>query len=172
MAAVPWPPSGNGAISAERSRTLIIIAGVMEVSLLVAALIDIARRPASRGGAEADVVPLAFVNVIGPVSYFLVGPRSHPASRAVGRRGVSGGDSQVKAPRREVSQALGEAYRAQPDFTSVKAYSLPSGAAAGRPQPLRLPRNLRFPRKSGGRTSVQSAEVAARRPGAVHSSWR
>ena len=32
----------------KRSRTLIIIAGVIEVSLLVAALIDIARRPASQ----------------------------------------------------------------------------------------------------------------------------
>ncbi|MGD0997113.1 MAG: PLD nuclease N-terminal domain-containing protein [Thermoleophilia bacterium] len=60
----------------KRSRTLIIIAGVIEVSLLVAALIDIARRPASQiRGSKRMWVPLAFVNVIGPVSYFLVGRR-------------------------------------------------------------------------------------------------
>ena len=66
----------------ERSRKLIIAAGVVDVSLRIAALIDIKRRPASqirgRKGLWAAVV--AVVNSAGvlPTSYFLFGRRRQP----------------------------------------------------------------------------------------------
>ena len=65
-----------------RSRKLIIAAGVVDVSLRIAALIDIKRRPASqirgRKGLWAAVV--AVVNSAGvlPTSYFLFGRRRQP----------------------------------------------------------------------------------------------
>jgi hypothetical protein len=66
----------------ERSRKLIITAGIVDVTLRIAALIDIKRRPASqirgRKGLWAAVV--AVVNSAGvlPVSYFLFGRRRQP----------------------------------------------------------------------------------------------
>ncbi len=66
----------------ERSRKLIIAAGVVDVTLRIAALIDIKRRPASqirgRKGLWAAVV--AVVNSAGvlPMSYFLFGRRRQP----------------------------------------------------------------------------------------------
>jgi len=66
----------------ERTRKLIIAAAVVDVTLRVAALIDIKRRPASqirgRKGLWAAVV--AVVNSAGvlPVSYFLFGRRRQP----------------------------------------------------------------------------------------------
>jgi hypothetical protein len=66
----------------ERSRKLIIAAGIVDVTLRIAALIDIKRRPASqirgRKGLWAAVV--AVVNSAGvlPVSYFLFGRRRQP----------------------------------------------------------------------------------------------
>ena len=66
----------------ERNRKLIIAAGVVDVSLRIAALIDIKRRPASqirgRKGLWAAVV--AIVNSAGvlPTSYFLFGRRRQP----------------------------------------------------------------------------------------------
>lgn len=63
----------------ERNRKLIITAGIVDVSLRIAALIDIKRRPASqirgRKGLWAAVV--AVVNSAGvlPVSYFVFGRR-------------------------------------------------------------------------------------------------
>jgi hypothetical protein len=66
----------------ERNRKLIIAAGVVDVTLRIAALIDIKRRPASqirgRKGLWAAVV--AVVNSAGvlPTSYFLFGRRRQP----------------------------------------------------------------------------------------------
>jgi hypothetical protein len=66
----------------ERNRRLIIAAGIVDVTLRIAALIDIKRRPASqirgRKGLWAAVV--AVVNSAGvlPVSYFLFGRRRQP----------------------------------------------------------------------------------------------
>jgi hypothetical protein len=66
----------------ERNRKLIIAAGIVDVTLRIAALIDIKRRPASqirgRKGLWAAVV--AVVNSAGvlPVSYFLFGRRRQP----------------------------------------------------------------------------------------------
>ncbi len=66
----------------ERNRKLIIAAGVVDVTLRIAALIDIKHRPASqirgRKGLWAAVV--AVVNSAGvlPASYFLFGRRRQP----------------------------------------------------------------------------------------------
>jgi hypothetical protein len=66
----------------ERSRKLIIAAGIVDVTLRIAALIDIKRRPASeiRGRKGLWAVVVAVVNSAGvlPVSYFLFGRRRQP----------------------------------------------------------------------------------------------
>jgi hypothetical protein len=66
----------------ERNRKLIIAAGIVDVTLRIAALIDIKRRPASqiRGRKGLWAVVVAVVNSAGvlPVSYFLFGRRRQP----------------------------------------------------------------------------------------------
>lgn len=57
-------------------RKLIIAAAAGEACLKVAMLIDIRRRPASQiRGSKRLWRPLAFVNLLGPVSYFAFGRR-------------------------------------------------------------------------------------------------
>lgn len=64
----------------KRSRRLIIIAGVAEVSLLLAALIDLKRRPADQiRGSKRAWAAAAFVNFFGPISYFIFGRRRDAA---------------------------------------------------------------------------------------------
>jgi hypothetical protein len=64
-----------------RNRRLITILGVVEVVLLAAALWDIKRRPAEQiKGPKWMWRALAFVNIVGPVSYFVVGRRRHEAA--------------------------------------------------------------------------------------------
>jgi len=59
-----------------RSRTLIAAAGVVEVVLLAAALIDIRRRPADQiKGSKRMWTALALINIVGPISYFAFGRR-------------------------------------------------------------------------------------------------
>jgi Phospholipase_D-nuclease N-terminal len=66
----------------ERTRKLVIAAGVADVTLRVAALIDIKRRPASqiRGRKALWAAVVAVVNSAGvvPISYFLFGRRRQP----------------------------------------------------------------------------------------------
>ncbi len=51
-----------------------IVAGFVQVALLVAALVDIRRRPAEEiRGRKGLWAAVAFVNWIGPISYFLFG---------------------------------------------------------------------------------------------------
>jgi hypothetical protein len=63
----------------ERSRRLLIVAGVAEASLKTAAIIDIKRRPASqiRGPKWIWAVAMVFVGSFGalPLSYFAFGRR-------------------------------------------------------------------------------------------------
>ena len=60
----------------EHSRRLMVAAGVVEVVLLVATLIDIKRRPADQiKGSKRMWTALAFVNIAGPISYFTLGRR-------------------------------------------------------------------------------------------------
>jgi hypothetical protein len=66
----------------ERNRKLIITAAVVDITLRVAALIDIKRRPASqiRGRKRLWAAVVAVVNSAGliPISYFLFGRRRSP----------------------------------------------------------------------------------------------
>jgi len=57
-------------------RRLIVVAGLAETCLKVAMLVDLKRRPAEQvRGPKWLWMPLAFVNLLGPVSYFAVGRR-------------------------------------------------------------------------------------------------
>jgi hypothetical protein len=65
-----------------RSRRLIVVAGVVEVALLAATLVDLKRRPREQiRGSKRMWTALAFVNIIGPIAYFTCGRRR--------RRGVT-----------------------------------------------------------------------------------
>ncbi|MGH3105604.1 MAG: PLDc N-terminal domain-containing protein [Rubrobacteraceae bacterium] len=57
-------------------RKAVVLSGVVQLGLLAAALADIYRRPAQeiRGDKRLWAV-VAFVNFVGPVSYFLFGHR-------------------------------------------------------------------------------------------------
>jgi hypothetical protein len=56
------------------SRVTIVIIGLVQITLLVAALWDIRRRPAeSINGSKKMWFALAFVNFVGPITYFLFG---------------------------------------------------------------------------------------------------
>jgi Phospholipase_D-nuclease N-terminal len=60
----------------ERQRALLVGAAAAELSLKVAALVDIARRPADRiRGPKVLWRAAMAVNLIGPLSYFLFGRR-------------------------------------------------------------------------------------------------
>jgi hypothetical protein len=51
-----------------------IAAGTVQVSLCIAALVDIRRRPAEEiNGRKPMWVALAFVNTLGPLAYFIFG---------------------------------------------------------------------------------------------------
>lgn len=57
-------------------RKLIVAAGVVQFSLLVAAQVDIRRRPADEvRGSKAMWRALSFVNFFGPLAYFTFGRR-------------------------------------------------------------------------------------------------
>jgi len=64
-----------------RSRRLVIVAGVVEAALLVAALVDIRRRPAEQiRGSKRMWSALAFISIVGPVAYFALGRRRQPGA--------------------------------------------------------------------------------------------
>ncbi len=70
MARKKWSERSKG------SRRLIVGLGIVEVALLVATLADLKRRPADQiKGPKWMWAGLAFVNIIGPVSYFAFGRR-------------------------------------------------------------------------------------------------
>lgn len=57
-----------------------ILMGIIQVSLLIAALVDIRRRPAEQiRGRKSLWAMVAFVNYVGPISYFIFG-RKQPAA--------------------------------------------------------------------------------------------
>ena len=57
-------------------RRAIVLSGMVQFGLLAAALVDIYRRPAEEiRGRKPLWVAVAFVNYIGPISYFLFGRR-------------------------------------------------------------------------------------------------
>ena len=54
----------------------IVLSGAVQVALLIAALVDIRRRPEDEiRGNKRLWMAVAFVNFVGPVSYFLFGRR-------------------------------------------------------------------------------------------------
>jgi hypothetical protein len=69
----------------QRTRRVLVAAGVAEGILKVAALVDLKRRPASqvRGPKWLWAAALAVVGSVGvlPVSYFVLGRRRSPARR-------------------------------------------------------------------------------------------
>ena len=71
-------------LSVARKR-MIILGGMLQLSLLIAAQIDIQRRPsAAIRGSKAVWRAAVFVNGVGPLLYFLVGrKRSEPMVVAV-----------------------------------------------------------------------------------------
>jgi len=75
-------PSPRWSELSERNRKLIITAAAVDVTLRVAALIDIKRRPASqiRGRKPLWAAVVAVVNSAGviPISYFVFGRRRQP----------------------------------------------------------------------------------------------
>ncbi|MGH1564171.1 PLD nuclease N-terminal domain-containing protein [Mumia sp. DW29H23] len=57
-------------------RRLVVVAGVAETAMTVAALVNLARRPAKAvRGPKAAWAAACFVQPVGPVAYFLVGRR-------------------------------------------------------------------------------------------------
>ena len=59
-----------------RARVAIVVLATIQLSLLLAALIDLRRRPAEeiRGGKKRWVA-ISFIDFVGPISYFTVGRR-------------------------------------------------------------------------------------------------
>jgi hypothetical protein len=69
------------------TRRLIVVAGVAEAGLKAAMLIDLKRRPSEQvRGSKWLWTPLAFVNLVGPVSYFAFGRRGQGLCRCSGER--------------------------------------------------------------------------------------
>jgi hypothetical protein len=62
-----------------RTRRLILVGGTFEATLKIAALMDLARRPAEqvRGSKVRWVVPIVLINAVGlvPIFYFAYGRR-------------------------------------------------------------------------------------------------
>jgi hypothetical protein len=55
-------------------RVGVIVGGVIQFGLLLAALVDIARRPADQiRGRKILWVGLSFINYVGPICYFILG---------------------------------------------------------------------------------------------------
>jgi hypothetical protein len=70
-----WSELGTG------GRALIVVLGAVELVLLAAALVDIRRRPADQiRGSKRTWQALAFVNIVGPLSYFAFGRRRDVAA--------------------------------------------------------------------------------------------
>lgn len=57
-----------------------VVMGLIQVGLLIAALVDIYRRPAEEiNGSKAMWTGVAFINTVGPIAYFLKGRKQLPA---------------------------------------------------------------------------------------------
>jgi hypothetical protein len=65
----------NGLEWIQQNYLLLLPLIVLQIGLMVAALLDLVRRPATRGPRWAWVLVILFVNTIGPIVYFLAGRR-------------------------------------------------------------------------------------------------
>ena len=62
-----------------QKRGIVVLLGALQMTLLVAALIDIRRRPADAiNGSKRLWTAVVFINGIGPIAYFVFG-RKRPA---------------------------------------------------------------------------------------------
>lgn len=62
-----------------RQRSSIMVAGVLQVLLAAAALLDLRRRPSDQvRGSKKLWAAAAFVNFVGPLAYFTFGRRPTP----------------------------------------------------------------------------------------------
>ena len=52
---------------------LLIPVLLIQVGLMLAALLDLAKRPSVRGPKWVWVIIIIFINIIGPITYFLIG---------------------------------------------------------------------------------------------------
>jgi len=58
-----------------------IVVGLIQFSLLIAALADIRKRPAEEiNGSKALWTGLVFINTVGPIAYFVKGRKRLPAA--------------------------------------------------------------------------------------------
>ena len=58
----------------KKQQLSVIVGGAVQVALLVAALVDIKRRPVELiRGSKALWVGLSFINYVGPLAYFILG---------------------------------------------------------------------------------------------------
>jgi hypothetical protein len=65
----------------ERQQAAIVASGVVQVGLLVAALVDLWRRPADQvRGSKPTWAAISLVNFVGPLAYFAFGRRTRPAA--------------------------------------------------------------------------------------------
>jgi hypothetical protein len=63
------------------TKVRIVLLGVIQVSLMVAALMDIRKRPAEQiKGSKKMWTALAFVNWVGPIAYFVIGRKRGAAA--------------------------------------------------------------------------------------------
>lgn len=70
-------------------RAGVVGAGLVQLALLVAALVDLRRRPADQiKGSKAMWVTVAFVNFVGPLAYFAFGRRRSGESVSPSRPGA------------------------------------------------------------------------------------
>jgi hypothetical protein len=59
-----------------KQRSAIVAAGIVQLSLQAAALVDVRRRPARQiNGPKPMWVALSFLNFLGPLAYFALGRR-------------------------------------------------------------------------------------------------
>lgn len=62
------------------ARASIIASVIVQIGLLIGALADLRRRPASQvRGPKPLWVALSFINFVGPISYFAFGRKSSPS---------------------------------------------------------------------------------------------
>lgn len=67
-----WADLSNG------QRIAIILIGMTQITLLISALVDLRRRPASEINGDKRLWTLiSFINFVGPLSYFLFGRKRH-----------------------------------------------------------------------------------------------
>ncbi|MBK6713244.1 MAG: PLDc_N domain-containing protein [Chloroflexi bacterium] len=57
----------------QQNLALLLPLVILQLGLMIAALIDLARRPSARGPKWIWVLVIILVNTIGPIIYFLVG---------------------------------------------------------------------------------------------------